>query len=97
MLALSLLEENTCDGCGGLLGDTTRPEAEDRYEVGKAVRCHRCTAIAEAAHRYAENPHPHALRFPIVREFRPPPPAATDDPDLDLPVSPIALAALLTS
>ncbi len=99
MLALALLEEHTCNGCGGLLGETTRAEAEDGYDVGKAIRCHRCTALAEAAHVYRDNPHPEALRFPVVREFRPPaaPAGVVDHDEHDLPLTPSpALAHLLT-
>lgn len=65
MLALALYESDRCGGCGGLLLETTDPGAEDMYRAELPVRCHRCTAIAEAVDRYRDTTHPHALMFPV--------------------------------
>lgn len=82
MLALALLEDNTCSGCGGLLSVTTHPAAQDGYEVDQEpVRCHLCTAYARVAKFHADNnEHPHALRYllkraPILPDQVDPPPA----------------------
>ena len=64
-LALGDYEAGLCGGCGHPLSETTAADAEDQYEAGLAVRCHRCTASARAGDFYAESPQPSALMIPI--------------------------------
>jgi hypothetical protein len=80
MLALQMLEDSSCAGCGGLLSVTTNPDNADAYEVDpEPVRCHRCTAYARVASVHAQdNEHPHALRYLLTRAPRP---AGTTTPD----------------
>lgn len=67
MQALTEYEDGLCDGCGRPLSETTAPGAEDAYPVpGPPDRCHACTALAHAATRDSENPHPHALRYQVI-------------------------------
>lgn len=63
MLALHLLEADTCDGCGGQLSETTSPEMEDRYVPDPPVRCHKCTALHIGADQHKDSRHRQALRF----------------------------------
>lgn len=89
MIGLEVLEEQTCPGCGGLLPVTTDPANEDAWEMDDPVRCHLCTAIARQAKVYAENPHPHALRYPVRRGPSegwpvPAPEVAPDMPEIPL-------------
>lgn len=66
MLALQAYEDSCCSGCGAFLPDTTAAEAEDAYRIEPA-RCHRCTAISQAADGFRENPHAHALLYRVKR------------------------------
>jgi methionyl-tRNA synthetase len=66
MLALQAYEAACCGGCGAFLPDTTAAEAEDTFRV-QAARCHRCTAIAQEADGYKDNPHPQALHYHVGR------------------------------
>lgn len=59
---------NVHEACGHYLPDSTAAEADDGYEVELAVRCHACTARAEAYARYSETRHPEALLFPTRRK-----------------------------
>lgn len=47
--ALHDYEADACPGCGGQLSVTTAPEAEERFVPGPSYRCHRCTAMTQAA------------------------------------------------
>lgn len=66
MLALQAYEDARCSGCGGFIPDTTKPEAEDSFRV-EASRCHLCTARAQEADGYKDNPHPQALLYRVER------------------------------
>jgi hypothetical protein len=68
--ALESYEADLCGGCRQPLAATTDPAAEDRLTPGTAIRCHRCTAIAQTAELYRNNPTPSALLF-TVREHPP--------------------------
>ena len=74
-LALAAYEAQCCPGCGHHLAETTRPEAEDEYLPGEAIRCHRCTAVHQTAALTKDAPHPQALRYSV--RYRP----ALADPD----------------
>lgn len=65
MLALAEYRALVHDRCGGYLPETTSAANEGRYRASAPHRCHRCTAIAEAAGPYSESPHPQALLYPI--------------------------------
>lgn len=67
--AFALIEEeaDTCSGCGQLLSETTRPEAEGGYDAG-AVRCHACTQVHKAQAPYVEH-DPMSLRFTVKRTW----------------------------
>ena len=60
-LALHDYEADQCPGCGGQLSITTAPEAEERFAPGPSYRCHRCTAMAQAAELRKDAPSPTAL------------------------------------
>lgn len=64
-LALHELEADACPGCGGLLSVTTAPEAEARFVPGRPVRCHRCTALSQAAAIHQTEYHPHAVHYGV--------------------------------
>ena len=68
MLALAMVRQATCDGCGGHLPDTTAPEAEGAYVADAPLRCHCCTAIAIKAEQYRDAAQAHTLRFPSRRK-----------------------------
>lgn len=51
MIELAVWRETRCPGCGGDLAETTDPANDDRYQA-EAIRCHKCTAIAQSAGRY---------------------------------------------
>jgi hypothetical protein len=68
MLALHAYRANIHEACGHYLPDSTSPEADEGYGVGAAIRCHACTARAQAYGRYSENQHPEALLFPVRRK-----------------------------
>lgn len=76
MLALALWEERRCQGCGGDLTETTRPEHDGlgpdrwRYAALLPVRCHRCTALSASEERHKDAPHRHALIHRV--ELQPP-------------------------
>lgn len=69
MLALSHWEADRCPGCGGKWSETINPANEDAYMVDAAIRCHSCTAVAEAREK-STNPHPEALFH--IPSFHPP-------------------------
>ena len=60
-LALHDYEAEQCPGCGGQLGVTTDPEAEERFVPGPSIRCHRCTAISQSRETHKTTYHPHAV------------------------------------
>lgn len=62
-LALAGWEAGVCSGCGGQLAETTDPKNEFRYKAKAAYRCHRCTALDQAAEQYSQSPSPQALHF----------------------------------
>jgi hypothetical protein len=66
-LAAGLLdyEAGLCPGCRHPLAETTMPEREFAYVAEPAVRCHRCTASAQASEVYAESPTASALLIPV--------------------------------
>lgn len=70
VLALLEVEALTHDACGGFLPDTTGEAADGRFEAELPVRCHKCTARAEAIAAYMtvdHAPHPEALLWPTMR------------------------------
>lgn len=69
MLALAAWRDQLCPNCGQPLSECTDPAADDGYDVPPATRCHRSTAIAVAAERYRDSPHPSALLFRAVRRY----------------------------
>jgi hypothetical protein len=66
-LALTDYEADCCPGCGTPMSVTTAPEAEERFVPGDAIRCHRCTAVSQAAAIHQTEYHPAAVMF-TVRE-----------------------------
>lgn len=60
-LALHDYESDACPHCGGQLSVTTTREAEERFVPGPPIRCHRCTALAQAAEIHKAKYHPHAV------------------------------------
>jgi hypothetical protein len=61
MLALAEYRAGRCPDCRGELKQTL--SIED-WDVEPPIRCHRCTAIAEAASDHAkDHKHMHALRW----------------------------------
>lgn len=63
-----------CDGCGQPLHESMDPETQRDWVVPLPMRCHACTAVADRAKQYVENPltpAPHALRFRAERLLRP--------------------------
>lgn len=70
MLAWLLYKSNVHEACGHWLPDSTAPEADEGYVVDEAVRCHACTARAQAYKRYEDTPNPEALLFPARRRER---------------------------
>jgi hypothetical protein len=69
MLALHQMELQTHQPCGGYLPDVTAAEAEGKFRAEPPIRCHKCTARAQAidAHlKSAHNPHPEALLWPVI-------------------------------
>lgn len=56
-IALLELDADTCPGCGGMLTDTTAPDAEGKYVASAPTRCHKCTAISVAQSSYHDNPN----------------------------------------
>lgn len=68
MLAYAEYQGLVHAACGGYLPETTDPANEGAYRGQAPRRCHKCTAIAQAAAPYRENPHPQALMYPI--EFK---------------------------
>jgi hypothetical protein len=61
MLALAHYRASHCPDCHGELRHTLTVED---WDVDPPIRCHRCTAIAEAATRHAkDHKHLHALRW----------------------------------
>lgn len=70
MLALAEYRSMVHDACGGYLPDTTAPDADEGYRADEPLRCHLCTARAQAAAAYLagpHNPHPEALLWPVRR------------------------------
>lgn len=65
-LALDDWEADLCPGCRQPLAETTKPENEDAYRAGDAIRCHHCTASAQASERYADTAQASALLIPVV-------------------------------
>lgn len=68
MLALLLYKANVHTECGHYLPDSTAPDADEGYEVDLPIRCHACTARAQALKRYEDSRHPEALLFPARRK-----------------------------
>jgi hypothetical protein len=70
MLALAEYRAMVHDACGGYLPDTTAADADEAYRAEKPVRCHLCTARAQAHAAYMEapSPHPEALLWPVRRK-----------------------------
>ena len=75
-MALADYERDACPGCGYSMAETTAPEAEERFVPGQPIRCHRCTAAAQAAQIHKTDYHPTAV-FYGVRDRN----ATTGDPD----------------
>jgi hypothetical protein len=65
MLALARYQSLLHGPCGGYLPETTDRANEGAYKATAPSRCHKCTAIGEAAGPYRESPHPQALMYPI--------------------------------
>lgn len=62
MIALYMLEKQTCPGCGGDLNETMKVENEFEYMVTGPYLCWGCQAMGRARDRFTET-HPHA-HFP---------------------------------
>jgi hypothetical protein len=73
-VALARYEAELCPGCRHPLAETTDPANEERYVVPHPIRCHRCTATAQAQDRFEDMLTPSALLIPV--ELRP---AVLDD------------------
>ena len=67
-LAWLTYKANVHDACGHYLPDSTAPEADEGYVVEAAIRCHACTARAQAYARYSESPQPEALLYAVRRK-----------------------------
>ena len=81
-LALTEYEDDACPGCGGQLAVTTDPAAEARFLPGPPIRCHRCTAMSQAAAVHNTTYHPHAVLHTVRdRALEPDPPDATGGAD----------------
>ena len=63
ILALEDYEAGLCQGCGGDLAETTKPENQGRYVGRIAAVCHRCVARDVAADN--NHPHPNALTYSV--------------------------------
>lgn len=58
MLALAEYRSELCDGCGGHLAETTRPENDGQYDADGPYLCYRCEAIGGARARFVKDrPH----------------------------------------
>lgn len=73
-VALTLHEAMLCSGCGHPIEESTAEDADPatrdgawHYEVPAPHRCHACTAVSAEQNKYADAPHPHALRWRAVR------------------------------
>lgn len=69
MLALALLRELTCRGCGGYLPETTAPERDDAMAAHWHSTCHDCVALDIKREADRDEPHPHAHRYTLVRKI----------------------------
>jgi hypothetical protein len=65
-MALLDYEASLCSGCGHPLEETTDPDKEFKYRAQMPVRCHRCTASAQAMDSFQDMPHPEALHIPVI-------------------------------
>ena len=64
-LALQAHEDSLCPGCGQLLSESMEPTLADFWATMPPVRCHACTALADAQEHVKESKHPHALRHVV--------------------------------
>lgn len=55
ILALAQHRQETCDGCGGHLPETTDPANEARYDVVGPFLCFRCEAIGRGRDGFAQS------------------------------------------
>lgn len=71
VLALADYRAQVHEACGTFLPDATRLEDDGAFRAELPVRCHVCTARAQAmtAHMKGNSsPHPEALLWPVVRK-----------------------------
>ena len=70
ILALAQHRDETCDGCGGHLPETTAAANEGRYDATGPFLCHSCEALGSARNAFAkareQNP-PHNMNRWSVR------------------------------
>lgn len=69
-LALTALEDDTCDGCGQSLSESTamrggRPVHS--YDVDSPEICGGCTALARELPEWQDDPRRTALKFRVVK------------------------------
>lgn len=66
MLALGLLRELTCSGCGGYLPETTAPGRDDAMVAVDHSTCFDCVALEITRNRDKDVPHIHAHRYTLI-------------------------------
>lgn len=67
-LALALVEEQACRGCGQPLGESTDPDLEEAW-VAEVIRCHACTTAGHAGERFhAEGGDQHGASVHVHRK-----------------------------
>lgn len=69
MLALAQLRQETCDGCGRPLAESTLKANEFAYDV-TPVPCHACERVAAARDNYMENNRKHSAPARWSIDFR---------------------------
>lgn len=66
VLALEVVEAETCSGCGHPMAESMAKANEFRYTAGLPIRCHACTALGQASDALPDyTPQPQALRFGV--------------------------------
>jgi tRNA(Ile2) C34 agmatinyltransferase TiaS len=64
MLALGEYRDTRCPNCGRDIRECTAPEADGKYEVPPAARCHATTALSIAQKAFT-NPQPEAMLWRV--------------------------------
>lgn len=70
MLALALLRELTCKGCGGYLPETTKPERDDAMVAVDHSVCFDCVALEIKRDSDKDVPHVHAHRYALIPRIK---------------------------